>query len=174
MVTILDNYLPDNDHQMIKETMFSNSFPWTVGQITSYGDDLQLCHMFYWQSNTQSSYPIVNPIIHKINPFQWVRIKANLNLKTSEIVEHKFHYDFGHKNMESAIYYVNSNDGYTKFEDGTKVDSVANRLVKFPTTMKHTGTSCTNTSRRIVINFNYFPNLTETPHLLIKDILEDN
>ena len=58
--------------------------------------------------------------------------------------------------MQTAIYYVNSNDGYTLFEDGTKVESVGNRLVRFPTNIKHTGTTCTDANRRVLINFNWF------------------
>ena len=50
---------------------------------------------------------------------------------------------------------MNTNDGYTLFEDGTKVESVMNRLVTFPYTMKHAGTTCTNSPFRMVINFNY-------------------
>ena len=55
-----------------------------------------------------------------------------------------------------AIYYVNSNDGYTEFRDGTKVESIANRLAIFPSTMEHTGSTCTNTKFRCVINFNFY------------------
>ena len=60
------------------------------------------------------------------------------------------------KQWTTSIFYVNTNNGYTKFEDGTKVESVANRMVTFPTNMKHTGTSCTDEKMRIVINFTYF------------------
>ena len=41
-------------------------------------------------------------------------------------------------------------------EDGTKVESIANRMVTFPSNMKHKGTSCTDERTRVVINFNYF------------------
>ena len=58
--------------------------------------------------------------------------------------------------ITTSIFYVNTNNGYTKFEDGTKVESVANRLVSFPANKKHTGTSCTDEKTRVVINFNYF------------------
>ena len=51
---------------------------------------------------------------------------------------------------------MNTNNGYTKFENGTKVESVANRMLTFSANMKHTGTSCTDEKRRIVINFNYY------------------
>ena len=60
------------------------------------------------------------------------------------------------KHWTTAIFYLNSNNGYTEFEDGTKVESVANRFVSFPSTLKHRGTSCTDENVRVVINFNYF------------------
>ena len=60
------------------------------------------------------------------------------------------------KQWKTSIFYVNTNNGYTLFEDGTKVESVANRMLTFPTNMKHTGTSCTDSQTRIVINFNYY------------------
>ena len=43
----------------------------------------------------------------------------------------------------------------TKFEDGTKVESVANRFVTFPANIKHTGSTCRDEKTRDVINFNY-------------------
>ena len=55
----------------------------------------------------------------------------------------------------TAILYINTNDGYTVFEDGTKIDSVANRICIFPYYLKHSGTTCTNANRRIALNINY-------------------
>ena len=60
------------------------------------------------------------------------------------------------KQSTTSIFYMNTNNGYTKFEDGTKIESVANRLVSFPSNMKHKGSSCTDEKIRVVINFNYF------------------
>ena len=60
------------------------------------------------------------------------------------------------KQWTTSIFYVNTNNGYTEFEDGTKIESVANRMVTFPTNLKHRGTSCTDEKIRVVINFNYF------------------
>ena len=90
------------------------------------------------------------------------KIKANLLTRTPNIIENSFHVDeTGRpekklKQLTTSIFYVNTNNGYTKFEDGTKVESIANRMVTFPTNMKHTGTSCTDERTRVVINFNYF------------------
>ena len=58
--------------------------------------------------------------------------------------------------MTTAIYYLNTNNGFTKFENGDKVNSVANRIVIFDSNLKHTGTSCTDSYARLLINFNYF------------------
>ncbi len=60
------------------------------------------------------------------------------------------------KQWKTSIFYVNTNNGYTKFEDGTIVESVANRMVIFPANIKHTGTTCSDEKRRVVINFNYY------------------
>ena len=50
---------------------------------------------------------------------------------------------------------MNSNNGYTYFENKEKVKSVANRLLKFDNIMKHSGTTCTDENQRVVININY-------------------
>ena len=54
-----------------------------------------------------------------------------------------------------AIIYLNSNDGYTFFEDGAKIESVENRCIIFPGNLKHAGTSCTDSNLRVVLNINY-------------------
>ena len=90
------------------------------------------------------------------------RIKANLRTRISKNIENEFHCDMGHiseekqKQWTTSIFYINTNNGYTEFEDGTKVESVANRMITFPTNLKHRGTSCTDEKLRVVINFNYF------------------
>ena len=96
------------------------------------------------------------PIVEHMRVNAWKRIKGNLNPRTSSIIKHGFHIDYDNKHMKASIFYLNTNDGYTEFEDGTKIESIANRLVTFPANLKHTGTTCTNIPFRAVINFNYF------------------
>ena len=55
----------------------------------------------------------------------------------------------------TAVYYINSCNGYTYFEDGYKVKSVANRIVIFPRDTQHSGTTSSDSYRQ-VINFNYY------------------
>ena len=119
--------------------------------------------MFYFNNAPTSPFlEILTPIINKIESISLGKIKANLLTRTPNIIENTFHIDESGwpeeklKRLTTSIFYVNTNNGYTKFEDGTKVESIANRMVTFPTNMKHKGTSCTDKQTRIIINFNYY------------------
>ena len=57
--------------------------------------------------------------------------------------------------MTTAIYYLNTNNGYTEFEDGTKIESIANRFFLFDGAIKHASTTTTNALARFNINFNF-------------------
>lgn len=113
----------------------------------------------------------LEPFAKKINPLVFTRIKANITFRGLKINEHGLHCDISPKNpsvlaendqlshvpMATGVYYLNTCDGYTLFEDGTKVPSVGNRFIEFDRTLKHTGTNTTDTALRSVINFNYIP-----------------
>ena len=63
------------------------------------------------------------------------------------------------KNINTSIFYLNTNNGITIFEDTKEeVESVSNRMITFPGYLKHTGTTPTDKDvpHRILINFNYF------------------
>ena len=94
------------------------------------------------------------PIINKIEPISLIRIKGNMYHRTETLQEHGQHidYTFPHK---GAIFSINTNNGYTKLHDGTIVDSVANRMLLFDSSLPHNSTSCTNEKTRVNINFNY-------------------
>tara|TARA_B100001029_G_C15006467_1_gene421450 strand:+ start:43 stop:621 length:579 start_codon:yes stop_codon:yes gene_type:complete len=165
---IYDDFLRTNDFLKIRNTLLGEYFPWykTVVSISNVESDTMLCddidnyqfcnHLYReWRPNLPQ-FNIVLPILMdaRLRVSSVLRVKANLTPKTNKVVEHCWHCD-GYTPCSAAIYYVNSNDGYTKFEDGTKVESVENRLVVFNTQDRHTGSTCTDTSVRCVINFNY-------------------
>ena len=164
---IEDNFLKQEEFDKIQKLMMEPSpFPWFYADRIVFDDDVdkfQFIHAFY--DNHMPMSPFSNEldsIVNIIQPFSIVKIRAKLLTRTPNIVENKFHVDIFNiskeklKQWTTSIFYVNTNNGYTKFEDGTKVKSVANRLVTFPANMKHYGTSCTNENTRVVINFNYF------------------
>ena len=165
---IKDNFLKQEDFDKIQKLMLEpEGFPWFYADRIVFEDDVdkfQFIHAFY--DNHMPMSPFTNEldsIINIIQPFSIVKIRAKLLTRTPEIVESTFHVDIPlpEENLKlwtTSIFYINTNNGYTKFEDGTIVESVANRMVTFPANMKHCGTSCTDERRRIVINFNYFEN----------------
>lgn len=118
----------------------------------------QFVHMAYDNNMPQSKlYEMLVPALQKINPLALVRIKANLQPRADKIIEYPMHIDQNGFKGKTGILYLNTNNGYTLFKDGTKVESVANRYIEFDSTSIHTGTTCTDTNVRCVVNFNYFP-----------------
>ena len=169
---VYDDFLPLNDYNVIQQGFLSNNpFPWYWGQsvlLEDYGvsnayrcveeDNWQFLHWIYKEGRPVSEYfDALIPIINKLKVGALCKIKANLNPRTEKIVEHGFHCDQDWIGAKTAVYYVNTCNGYTLFEDtGEKVYSKANRLVVFDGPTSHTGSTCTDEKRRVVINFNYY------------------
>ena len=163
---IEDNFLEQTAFDELQTHIMSSDFAWYYNDEIDYKgqkDKFQFTHLFYSENVPKSSFcEKLNPILEKIELISLWRIKANLLTRTPEIVENEFHVDWDSlpeeklKQSSTSIFYVNTNNGYTEFEDGTKVESVANRLVTFPSSMKHCGSTCTDEDLRAVINFNYF------------------
>ena len=96
-------------------------------------------------------------ILDYLNTKAIVRIKANLNHKENDINIHGYHTDFNYENLKTAIYYVNTNNGFTIFKkDGKKILSQKNKIVIFDSNEQHSGTSCIDKPFRLAINFNYY------------------
>jgi hypothetical protein len=156
-IKIIKDCLSKEDFTNIKNTLFSDSFAWylNLGVNKALDNYSQFTHIFI-NNYIQNSNLLDNlkPIINVLNPLALIRVKANLLTKTEKIIKHGFHVDQNFK-CTTAIFYVNTNNGYTEFENGKKIYSEENKLVIFDTFLKHTGTTCTDTNERIVINFNF-------------------
>lgn len=160
---IIDNFIDQQSFQNLKNTMLGDNFCWNYNQAIDYADDkdkFQFTHSFYKESGPSSFfYDTIIPVLRRIKYKELFRIKANLLTRTSKIEPNTFHTDiqgnWGVIPYITSILYLNTNDGYTEFEDGTKIESIENRWVSFPEDTKHRGTSCTNERVRVVINFNY-------------------
>jgi len=174
-IKVYDNFLPLQYFDKVKEYYTGSQVGWnymncidTKGQYNSSTilcdeiDNWQLTNVSYLNDEpVNESYKIIQPLLgfitQKIIPVKTViKIKTNLNPRTDKIVKHGFHMDFGYESCTTALLYINTNNGYTEFVDGTKVESIENRLVTFPTMTLHTGTTCTDQQNRIVVNLNYF------------------
>ena len=161
---IIDNVLNKYDWDKIYPVITGMNFPWfwSPGVIADNScdelDNYQFCNTVYYPPQIiQSNYlTTLSPIWQALEMRSLLRLKLNMNPRTTEIVEHGHHVDFPWEDSYSGVFYFNTNDGYTKFEDGTKVESIANRMVIFPANIKHTGTTCTDQQSRIVLNINWF------------------
>ena len=167
---VIDNFLNEEDYTALCGGMLSNSFPWYWGWTKTRDPDkgggdahihnCQLVHPYYRDhEKTGKHWYLIEPIVNKLEASAFIRIKANLTMATPHIIETYMHHDYS-SNMEHniAIYYLNDNDGYTKFEStGEIIRSVGNRILIFDGREKHCGTTHTNQKFRCVINFNYFP-----------------
>ena len=170
---VIDNFLPEEHFNDLHDLMMGKRMIWNWNDVVDYQggtqNQFQLTHTFF-----RHSEGFISPLSYLIKPFEdllkvgvYVRIKANLNPKSEENCrEGKFHYDHelvgsrlpdGTLISYTAIYYVNTNNGYTLFKDGDyKVDSVGNRVAIFDSTKLHKAVRCTDEKTRVVINFNYF------------------
>ena len=166
---IVDNFLSSEDFYNLSHYIFSPNMHWVYTPFKVMdieNKDLmssQLYHSFCDSFNRSSNVDILNPIVKKLNIIALNRIKANLELYRGEERHYsEFHYDYTNsegipnKDMTTSIFYMNTNNGYTEFKDGTKIESVANRFVSFPSNTLHRGVTQTDTKTRVVINFNYF------------------
>lgn len=176
-IKVFDNFLDKNSFKLIKNIMHSNEFPYYINNVLpdkEYNIDiknnLQFTHSFIHNGTISSNFiSVINPIIDKIGNDGFIRVKANINPKTDYIIEHGYHYDIDikEKNVYSAVYYLNTNNGYTKFKNNEIVNSVENRIVFF-NNQSHTGSTCTDERFRSVINFVYLEEKWATLIFLIK------
>tara|TARA_Y100000310_G_C20562592_1_gene753796 strand:- start:32 stop:565 length:534 start_codon:yes stop_codon:yes gene_type:complete len=172
MWNVIDNFLDDEIFKEIQQVILGEQFPWRFNEyilspeLDGHRRVFQFTHSLYKEYNPSSKLcSIIDPVLEIIRPIAIYRIKANLRTRTTNIEESKpYHVDFADfgnnqeklKQWTTSVLYMNTNNGYTKFEDGSIVESVANRFLTFESDMLHCGTSCTDENKRVIINFNYF------------------
>ncbi len=157
---IIDNLLAKEEFKKLQEAIMNPEFPWYYQDHSTYkGDKIsQLTHIFYdfelKQKSNGLSLSLLDPVIRKLNAVGLIRIKANLTFpaKTKE----QFHIDYRWKHLLTAIYYINTNNGGTRFKNKF-VEAKENRAVIMPCNTLHAVVRHTNGNfGRFVINFNYF------------------
>ena len=142
--------------KMLRGILVSSYFPWYYidrQSYTSTENSFQFFHNFYREGDSPSEYySIIQPCLEKLKG-KLSRAKAVLTPKSESSRCSGYHYDYD--DMTTAIYYINTCNGWTEFEEGGKVKSVANRVIVFDSNLIHGGVSCTDQKTRILINFNY-------------------
>ena len=158
VIEVIDNFLPEEEFKSIQSLLVGGQFNWYYSDRYVSKDDGGhfMCHMFYHiDVGANSSYVgIWDTFMTKVESKKCMRIKANLTFKTSEPDPTSYHIDIN--DMKTAIFYINTNNGYTEFENGVRVNSVSNRVCIFDSNLQHRGVTHTEGDpQRIVVNFNY-------------------
>lgn len=155
---IIDNFLDKQTFLNIKNILMSNSFPYFYNSTVSYentNDGIYFTHKFYDNFNKSGYCDLINPIINKLKIKSLIKIKANFYPPTEKIIEHGVHKDYIFKHL-GFLYYVNTNDGFTRLSKNIKIKSIENRGLIFQSYLDHNSTTTTNREGRFNINFNYF------------------
>jgi len=166
---VVDNFLSRESLEHIQTEMLAlhddqpTYFPWfTSRSVASVHDDESLpqfymYHPFYWDfaPNSEFFHQLLTEAVVKLQPAAIIRVKGNLYPATNKIIEHEPHVDT-HYSHKGALFFVNNNNGYTTLADGTRIESIANRMLFFDPSEPHFSSTCTDDKFRVTINFNYF------------------
>ena len=157
---IIDNFLPQDYLVHLQRMMLDHNFPWLYNaEVANRGE---VNDHFYFTHNLFDNYKPTSSIFEEFIPFfkqlemnAMVRARALLYVNQGKQIVHEKHVDFNYPH-KTAVFYVTTNNGYTEFEDGTKVESVENRIVFFDGSIPHNSSTCTDQKIRVVVSLNYF------------------
>ena len=166
---IIDDFISEDDLVKIEQNVLQASifkaYESTAFQESDDVYDVMMNRVFFspfYDSRTkpicdQEYLPYFYPIIDRIPDLKvLLRVSLNLTFATPEPNVSQFHIDNHIQNSFTNIFYLNSNNGGTKFEkSGDVVQSQRNRLVMFPSFLKHAAVNTTDTKLRSVLNINY-------------------
>jgi hypothetical protein len=157
-IKLIPNFLKEDTFLELKNILMDNQFPWFYSDVSGGLDDYSnfvFQHSFYKNEYQCSNWfnKIIMPILGNLNFKYLMRVRANCFSKRDKEIFTKFHID-SEKPHTVALYSVNSNNGYTLFENGQKILSKENQMAIFEGNLKHSSVSQTDTNIRVNINFN--------------------
>ena len=169
-----DNFVPLEIQNKLEFSILNDEqdFPWYYNEDVVYDNDNQYqfthaihtCKGISPQNDidyTSPYFDFFKPFVYKLGIRKPLKIKLNLRPRTLVHRKTGYHIDIEKgvlgvgEGKNTAIFYMNTCNGWTEFKKGGKVKSVANRMVIFDSNLEHRGVTCTDEKRRVVINFNY-------------------
>jgi Cu/Ag efflux protein CusF len=163
VIKVLDDY---TDQQWFDKLVEYTKHPdfWGYTSTTDYEGDGKgkFTHLIYGNNGLFCSHlhQFMEPFYNHTNQAAVIRNKIDFTLKTETHQQGMMHNDIDFIDVpyKTGILYLTTNNGYTLFEDGTKVESVANRFVMFDGHLhKHCVVSQTDVNERICLNINWIP-----------------
>ncbi|NNE06596.1 MAG: hypothetical protein HKN15_12805 [Xanthomonadales bacterium] len=182
--TLIDNFLPNDIYAKIRGVLtgsgkhsyaqaeiaadpYLEHFPWNftpgvVGKEITGGkpeeEHIYFTSLLFFSTPLSKWCPLImGPILERTPNLRALqRCKANLYPRDSQFFEHAPHHDNTWEDAKGMLFMVNTCNGFTRLHDGTKFDSVGNRMLFFRPHLDHNSTNTTNAHCRVTINFNYF------------------
>ena len=155
---VIENYLDNETYYILNKEINSFYFPLYYADYVSYRnkkDGFMFNHTFYNKGITSSFFDkIVLPLIKPLDVKNLIRAKLNFYTNQTHHIKHDYHTD-SEEDHKVALYSLNTNNGYTEFENGPIVKSVANQLCVFDGKLKHRSVTQTDKNSRINININF-------------------
>jgi len=168
---IINNYASKELYEKINNIiLLSESFPWYYHNYVATKEEIcpdhfYFTHNFYINEETDITlgYPnsehfstIIIPVCSILlgNDIPLIKAKANLFTKRDKKIKYGMHIDYDCEKHTTWVYSLNSNNGYTEFEDGTIIPSIENQLLIFDGNIPHRSVGQTDTNTRINLNIN--------------------
>lgn len=166
---ILDDFLPLEKFLELEEYIFSEDYSWKftshLNDNTKFGDDFQLVNYI-----VRDTYPLYKSAMYQTLFImeEYVKLTGEtiniINAKSNCFIKKDKNYGMGmhldiedirYENFHTLIYYVNSNNGGTRFINGDFIESKANRALIVDGSIEHESVIQTDELRRILFNINF-------------------
>ena len=159
MIKVYDDFLDQKYFDELYGVVSADNFSWYYTPCrTRVGDgDYQFIHTIFDDYKVQSDelHNLLVDFYRQLNVTALIRNKLNCTIKENTRRTAGFHTD-NELDALTAIFYLNTNNGKTIFESGEGYESKANRLITFPSKLRHSGMVCTDVNRRMVMNVNFY------------------
>ena len=168
---IINDFLEPKDFLEIKNFIISPRCQWRYVNFIAHKDgrdndrdgyfvhSFKDCHpeTFLDRFPESPNYALMTKIMikikEKVDYKNILRIRSSLYPRRDVQKTDPFHVDYAFPHTV-CIFYLNTNNGYTMFENEEKIPSVENQLVMFDGQKKHCSVVQTDTSARYIININ--------------------
>ena len=160
---VTEDFLQEEYYDHLNEIITSTQFPWMFQKrVANIGEDPEedlnhyyFVHSLFFQNKVES--PLYDDFLYlfqSLNVQFLHRARVLMFVNQGEQYIHDRHVDHT-TNCKTALIYMNTNDGFTDFETGERVESVKNRLLLFDGSIPHSSSTPTNTKERLLLSVTY-------------------
>ena len=162
---VIDNFLQKEHFLNLKEFINSEEIPWYFRKVdTSDGTEnkngfFNFCFYNDGAPRAKEYDSLIIPVLKKLNYLATIQVRLNMVIRDLNTKSCGFHCDYDSEKSKTAIlFFTNCNSQTILNYDNQmyNIESVENRILIFPSNVKHKVVYQTDVFKRFVINFNYF------------------